>query len=181
MNKEKILNFELYCLSLTILSGVILKYSMQIFGGNLWTVLIGSANNSIWENMKAFSIAYLFWSFIEYCNLKISIKQFVVSKVAGLYIFIILGIVIFSIIKYSMGSSNFFIDIVLMMTLVCVSQFFSYRIMACNIKFQDWFSISVFSLVLYLTMMISFTVNPPKASIFMDSDTQLYGINTSKL
>ena len=106
MDKEKFINLELLGLIFTSVVGLILKYSIMIFGVNLWTLLISSVNRSIWEETKVFALSYLLWSAIEYCIINIPLREFVVSKVVGMYTLLILGIIVFWMFNYVIGVSN---------------------------------------------------------------------------
>ena len=176
MNKEKFINLELSGLIFTLLLGLILKYSIMIFGINLWTILISSVNKSIWEGIKVFALAYLIWACLEYCMIQVSIKEFVVSKVVGMYTLIILGIVFFLTIKSIPMISNILIETILIFIVVSLSFGISYKMMISKINLDDWFVLSLFFIALFFSMYFCFAINPPHIALFVDKNTYSYGI-----
>ena len=43
-------------------------------------------------------------------------------------------------------------------------------------KIRPWFPAAAFALALFIAMYLTFTVNPPHISLFLDSSTGTYGI-----
>lgn len=178
MDKEKFVNLELYGLIFTFIIGFILKCSIGIFGINLWTILISSINTSAWETTKVFAFAYLIWTCLEYCMIKVPMREFIVSKVIGMYAILVTGIFLFWIMSCIMGISNFFIDTILLFIIVAFGYAVSYKVILADVKLNDWFVLSLFCIALFFAMYFCFLVSPPHFAPFIDKSTYSYGIHS---
>ncbi len=176
MNRNKFISLELAGLIFTLVIGIMLRYSIGIFGVNLWTMLISSVNFSIWEGTKVFVFSYLIWMCFEYCVIKVPIRNFVVSKVLGMYTLLAVGLFVFWAINGKMGLSNFLIDAVLMFITIGCAYAVSCKFILCDVKLNDFFVLSLFCIALFLAMYFYFVINPPHTEIFMDKYTYTYGL-----
>lgn len=169
--------------------GVVISSAISIFMINIckissldvWPVLLGAINESAWEKIKVFTIYFLIWGAIEFCLIKIPAKRFIVAKVAGVYLFIFLFILEFAF--KSLGNIAFdgLIDTILWIIWYAVSFYVSYIILISDIYIDDLFIFSLLMLILYFSMYLSFTINPPHISLFKDDSLQIYGIPLYKM
>lgn len=175
-NMRKFINLEIVGIFFTYFLGLFLKYSCIIFNWEVWTLIFGAVNQSTWEEIKVFTLPYVIWSGVEFCTYQISFKRFVVAKTLGLYSILILFISEFALcsIYYDVIPNLFRI---IVEGLVCISIYFiSYKILNKNFYIGDIFVLSIFLDILFISMYLSFTINPPHLNVFKDMTLNLFGI-----
>lgn len=176
MDNKKIRDLEIVGIIFTYSLGTFLKYSCQIFDWDVWTIIFGAVNSSAWETIKSFTMPYLVWAAIEFCLTKIPIKKFVVSKIAGLYTIISLFIIEFafslSIFDWTPQLINVFTCFLWILASFCIS----YKILVSISDINDVFVLCIFMMILFFSMYLSFTINPPHLNLFKDNILQIYGI-----
>lgn len=143
---------------------------------NVLTSLFGAVNESIWEHIKIFTIAYLFYGFIELLWAKPEFKRFVVAKTAGV---IVQG----SLIPLAYYSYYFFIkkpvlvvDMLIGFLSVAVGFLVSYRLYKSERKIEKYFLTSIMLLFLIIMSLLCFTYFPPQVELFRDVITGEYGV-----
>lgn len=153
-----------------------LHYVYDLTNGSIVSIIFGAVNESVWEHMKIFIIAYIVWAVIELLCLKPPFKQYVVAKVIGL-VFLSAAIPIgFYIYTFFTKQSIVFVDIALVIVWVIVAAFISYKLTVSEIDLKPYYHISLLILLLYVVMVFCFTVFPPKLELFRDPITGLYGV-----
>lgn len=147
--------------------GIILHYSYIISGGTVWSILISSVNNSAWETVKPFAIAYIMWIVIELSVLRPSLLRFVCAKI------IMLHMLTFSIIGYSLCINMFadtrYREIILLggiFAVITAVQILSYKLYDSNLKPEIFWIPVLISLFLFMIMILFCTVYPPPIKIF---------------
>lgn len=150
-----------------IISSVFMSNLFELCGGNLVGVMFGSVNKSIWESCKTLLLPYLVWGLIELLCLSPKMRRFTAAKTISLY-FLGLSYIAFRLI----------INTNIPAELLCTAAAFalSYFLYSSNIRLEYFFSPSVFLLFLFWAVYFSFTPFPPENTVFIDPQTNLYGI-----
>lgn len=176
MDNKKLVKIEIAGVLFTYFSGIFLKQASKIFDFNVWTIIFGAVNNSLWEEMKCFAFPYLIWACIEFCMIKPPLRIFTVSKSTGLYAIISLFIIQFAFSFVLFDNSFDLIKIMTELIWCIIAHYVSYKILTSGTDVNDIFILSIFMIILFLSMYLSFTVNPPHFKIFKDAQMQIYGI-----
>lgn len=180
MSKKLLLKLEIAGPFIVFTTASLLHFIYRL-NPNVLTSLFGAVNESIWEHIKIFTIAYLFYGFIEFLWAKPSLKRFVVSKAVGT---VAQGVFI-PLVYYSV--SLFFkkpiliVDLIIGFLAAVLGFFVSYRLYKSNINIEKYFLTSLMLLFLILMSLICFTYFPPEAELFRDVITGEYGIAASAL
>ncbi len=176
MDNKKIRNLEIAGIFFTYLLGTFLRYSCQIFNWEIWTILCGAVNESAWETTKCFTLPYLIWAAIEFCLIKMPIKKFIVSKTAGIYTIISLFVVEFSLAQAVSEWTPGLLNIFTCLIWVSLGFYISYKTSVYRHVLDDLLVFCVFMMILFFSMYLSFTINPPHINFFRDNIMQIYGI-----
>lgn len=148
---------------------------------NVLTALFGAVNESIWEHIKIFSIAYLFYGFITLLWVRPILKRFLVAKTVGLIsqgVFIPLAYYIYTAFT---KKPVLIVDLLIGFTAACVGFYVSWKVYSGERNIEKYFLTSVMVLFLILMCLLSFTYFPPRAELFRDVVTNEYGIKASML
>jgi Ca2+/Na+ antiporter len=113
--------------------------------------------------------------------LRVPLKNIIVSK--GISLLVIMGSVILLMTIYLKISNgrNMLSDIMIFLFAIIMGHIISMLVMTSKIDMQQWSTLMLFAIVLVLTMVLTFTVNPPRMWIFEDNMTKSYGITQSSL
>lgn len=176
MDEKKFATLELWGLPFTFAAAMVLYFSYQLTGGAVWTVLFGAVNDSVWEHVKVMTLPYLFWAVMELCAVRIPMRRMVVAKTAGLYVMAGSAAAFYYGYSYFAGRTVPTVDLFSAFACIGLGFLVSYRLAVCPRRLAPWFAAAAFALVVFLTMYLSFTVNPPKIRLFLDESTQSYGI-----
>lgn len=143
---------------------------------NVLTSLFGAVNESVWEHIKIFTIAYLFYGFIEMLLIRPAFKRFVVAKTLGV---IAQGALIpLAYYAYTIFTQKPLLIVDLLIGfLSAVSGFLvSYRLYKSDREIEKYFLTSIMILFLILMSLLCFTYFPPEAELFRDVVTGEFGI-----
>ena len=143
---------------------------------NVLTSLFGAVNESVWEHIKIFTIAYLFYGFIEMLLIRPAFKRFVVAKTLGV---IAQGALIpLAYYAYTIFTQKPLLIVDLLIGfLSAVSGFLvSYRLYKSDRVIEKYFLTSIMILFLILMSLLCFTYFPPEAELFRDVVTGEFGI-----
>lgn len=143
---------------------------------NVLTSLFGAVNESVWEHIKIFTIAYLFYGFIEMLLIRPAFKRFVVAKTLGV---IVQGALIpLAYYAYTIFTQKPLLIVDLLIGfLSAVSGFLvSYRLYKSDREIEKYFLTSIMILFLILMSLLCFTYFPPEAELFRDVVTGEFGI-----
>ena len=159
----------------------ILHFTYIWSNGAMWSILFCSVNESVWEHIKIITTPYVLWAFLELAIAKPYFKQFVISKIFGIY-FLILSIIIFYYTYTFFISENIlFIDITSTIIFIILAHLFSYKITTSYKNYKTWYHLALALLFLYFCMYFWFTISPPHINIFLDPTTQEYGIYSKSI
>lgn len=153
-----------------------LHFFYDLSNGSVLSILFSAVNESVWEHVKIFAVAYVIWSFVELFWAKPPFRKFITSKTIGLY-FLSLSIIVFF---YSYttitGDAILPVDLISSFVFVALSQYISYRLVTGENSVSDYFAIALMLIMLYFVMFFSFTLFPPEIDLFKDPVTGMYGI-----
>lgn len=162
----------------TIFIGTIFHYIYEWSGQNEVVALFSAVNESVWEHLKLLFFPALIYAIFEYILYGKNYKNFICAK----FISVILGMTFiisaFYIYTGIIGNHIIFIDIIIFIIAVLITYRFSYkainndksysknRLIACSI-----------GIMFFIAIFFTFTFNPPKINLFLDTSTNSYGIN----
>lgn len=174
--KDRLKKFEIAGILFVIILSIFLQNLFNLTDRNLIGVMFGSVNNSIWEFTKTLLLPYFLWSMIELLSVRTPFRRFVVSKTVSLY-FLGLSYILITLVTNLLGlCTNALPELVAAAVCVAMTQFLSMRLIRSNFNTQNLYYPSIFLLLLFIALFLSFTVFPPEMYIFKDRDTGLYGI-----
>lgn len=174
--KDRLKKFEIAGILFVIILSIFLQNLFNLTDRNLIGVMFGSVNNSIWEFTKTLLLPYFLWSMIELLSVRTPFRRFVVSKTVSLY-FLGLSYILITLVTNLLGlCTNALPELVASAACVAMAQFLSMRLIRSNFNTQNLYYPSIFLLLLFIALFLSFTVFPPEMYIFKDRDTGLYGI-----
>lgn len=157
-------------------AAVLLHYVYPLSGGAALSIVFGSVNESVWEHTKIFAAPYLGWALIQLCWLRVHFRQYVVSKVIGLYL--MAGMIIGASCLLSLFTEQniFWLDIAASLITVITAQAASCRLETAENRLSEYFLPALMLLMLYYLMFFSFTIFPPKTDLFRDPVSGGFGI-----
>ncbi len=174
--QNKMMKLEIAGIFFIIIMSVFLQNLFALTNRNLLGVMFGSVNNSIWEITKTLLFPYLLWSMLELLSIRPPFRRFVVTKTIALYSLGVSYIILCLIISVLGLDSGFLPEFIAAVVCISASLCLSYRLLNSRFNLSALFYPSIFMLLLFLAVYLSFTTFPPQIYIFMDRDTCLYGI-----
>lgn len=174
--KDRLKKLEIAGVFFVIILSIFLQNLYSITNRNLVGVMFGSVNHSIWEFTKTLLLPYFLWSMIELLSLRTPFRRFVVSKTISLY-FLGISYIIITLVTNLLGlCTNALPELVAAVACVAMSQYLSLRLIRSDFNIKNLYMLSIFLLLLFAALFLSFTVFPPEMYVFKDRDTGLYGI-----
>ncbi len=177
MEYKKFKRLEIIGIFVCYILAILLHFLYKWINGNVWGIIFGSVNESVWEHIKLFTMPYLFWAFIELAIVRIPLKKFVVSKVIGVYFIIFSIITYFYTYTFFTGKAIMIVDIICSLVCLMLSFFASYKLIISELNMEKWYSAALCALTLFVIMYLSFTIYPPKIDLFKDPVTNSYGLS----
>ncbi len=153
-----------------------LHFLYELSGKSVIGALFGSVNESVWEHLKIFSIAYILWGIIELLWVNPPLKKFVWAKALGLYGMCISIAVFFYVYNFFTGRGILFIDLASGIVFAVLAHYASYKITLKDSNTGQYFYTGIMLIFLALIMILCFTYYPPESELFRDPVTGLYGI-----
>lgn len=145
------------------------------------TALLGAVNESIWEHMKIFSIAFVFYGVVEYLWLRPELKRFVAAKVAGLFVQLaVIPLVYYGYTLFAKGPV-LWVDLIIGFMAAVLGTVVSSRLYKGDREIEKYFYTALLMLCLLLIMILCFTYFPPETELFRDVVTGTYGITSEEL
>lgn len=176
MDKNRLKKYEIAGVFAVIAATAALHFSYELTGGAMWSIIFGSVNESVWEHIKIFTMPYFVWGIIEFCICRPHFRRFFVCKIAGLYFLGLAIPVFYYIYTFFTGRPIIVVDILSSAVWVVIAFVIPYKLYFCPKTLEIWFSSALFMLILFMAMYFSFTACPPRADLFRDPVTGLYGI-----
>ena len=156
-----------------------LHFFYDLSGKSIVGALLGSVNESVWEHLKIFAIAYIIWAVTELLWAKPPLKAFTVAKVAGLYSLCISIALFFYIYTFFTGRHILIIDLIASFVFTLSAHFISCKLTLID-KNQGQFFCTALSLIFVtFVMILCFTYYPPQNLLFLDPVTGMYGISAN--
>lgn len=176
MIKKYFYKMEIIGVFFSLVLSVVLHYTYNISNGSVWSIMFGAVNESLWEHIKIITFPYLVWAFVEVAIAKPYFKQFVVSKIIGIYGLGVCVLIFYYAYSTAIGCNILWVDITSVVVFNVLAYVASYKITLSSVKFKIWYNFALALLFLYFCMYFWFTVSPPKNPIFLDNVTGEYGI-----
>lgn len=176
MRRKGLLAYEAAGVPAVLLMGAALHFAFGLSGGAAWSVLVGKANESIWEHVKIFAMPYMIWACILLARLRPPLRHFVTAKIFGLYIFIAAQTLLFGIYTSMISAPQFGTELLLTFCSLCLSGIVSCTLFRAFKKIDSLFYVTLFLLALFIAMYLCFTAMPPEIALFKDPSTGLFGI-----
>ena len=181
IGKKSFMYLELCGIPFIFVCGIFLSFLYEITDGSVIGIVFGSVNNSIWENVKLFSLPFVVWGVIELAFSIPYFRQFVVAKVFALYFQSTLIIVFFSFFRELSYRKISIAEAAGFFVIICISQLVSFKITSGERDLRGIFAVALGFLFLYGAMYFCFSVVPPHTELFRDPITDMYGIIPSNI
>ncbi len=153
-----------------------LHFFYDFTDGSILGTLFGAVNESVWEHLKIFAIAYLIWAVVELLWAKPPMRTFVTAKAVGLYSLCVSIALFFYIYTFFTGKPILAVDLISALIFSFGAHYISYKLTQSEGNKGQFFYTSVMLLFLALIMILCFTYYPPMCPLFRDYTTGLYGI-----
>lgn len=153
-----------------------LHFLYDLTGGSIVGALFGAVNESVWEHLKIFSIAYIVWAITELLWAKPPIKKFVWAKALGLYAMCISIALFFFTYTMFTGKPILVLDLASGIVFSVLGHFISYKVTLMDSNQGQYFYTGVMLIFLAIIMILCFSFYPPQSVLFKDPVTGLYGI-----
>lgn len=156
-------------------AAILLRYLFRWFGPGALTIVFGSVNGSVWEEIKVFSGAYIGYGLFELLWIRVGFRRYVAAKCAGLY-GLMGGIIAFHYIAvWLFPTAAQKAEPIAAIIIVGIAQLLASKLVLSDLTPEDYFAPAVFLLMLYYLMFFSFTIYPPKAELFRDPASGGFG------
>lgn len=176
MNKTLFKRLEIAGGAVVFALASFLHYLYDITNQSVIGTLFGAVNESVWEHLKIFALAYMIWAAIELLWVKPPLKKFVTAKAVGLYSLCIFITLFFYTYTFFTGRPFLAVDLTSSLIFSFLAHFISYKLTLSENNGGQFFYTSVMLLFLAAVMILSFTYYPPKCPLFQDYSTGLYGV-----
>lgn len=153
-----------------------LHFLFELTGESVLGALLGAVNESVWEHLKIFAIAYLIWAVVELLWAQPPLKAFVWAKAVGVYALCISIAGFFYLYTGLLGKSVLIVDLLSGLVFSFLAHYISYKLtVSCRNRGQFFYT-GLMLLFLMLVMILCFTYYPPEADLFRDPVTGEYGV-----
>lgn len=180
MNSKTILKWEILGFFIISLVGSAFHFCYEWSGYFKPLALICAVNESVWEHVKMGFWPALFYAIVEYFAFGKTRKNFWIAKIGALYIIPIVIIVVYYLLEATIGKHAVWIDIVLFILSILISQWFSYKTITSHKDYSNLKAPSYVLLLLIIAAFSLFTFFPPHLELFRDPPTGAYGIIPAK-
>jgi hypothetical protein len=176
LNKYK--NIWLWILA-TVILGTVWHFVYQM-SGKLYPIgLISPVNESVWEHLKIVFFPFIIVGIFAFIMLKPRKTNFWTGLLAGSVVGML--IVFFGFYLYSsIIGESLVIDILLYIASIIVAMYIAWWF-SINSKKIEWLEIiSSLGIIIISGLLVYLTINPPKASPFIEKSSDTYGIKETK-
>lgn len=176
MDKKKFVRMEFLGAIFVFCFGMLAKHALILSEGDVWSFFISSVNNSAWEQMKPFTFPFFIWSVIELAVLRLSVAQFIASKVTAFYIYWALGL--FYMVMYTSFFEGMWRILLFagLFVIILVGHLISYKLFTKVNAIKGFFIPSLVALAIFIIMFVIFTPYAPHGALFYDSTANTYGL-----
>lgn len=160
--------------------GSIMHFAYDLSGHLPIIGLIAPVNESIWEHLKLSFFPTFFWWIITYGILKNNYnfkgKEWILSGIVSSIVSTIFIVTFYYTYTGAFGIHSLFLDIFSLLLAIIIGQILAHHIYKYK-KFNVFSASSLYLLFLiYIFMFFVFTFNPPHKPLFLDNQTNSYGI-----
>lgn len=178
--KNKLLTWEIGGFFFIGLIGAALHFTFEMSNFSSMEVAYFSAvNESTWEHLKMVFFPGLVFALIQYTYVRDVVNNYIVAKVAGLFIMPLVIAVGWYIYAPILGRSYFPADLFLFYLAVFVGQVVSYKLLSRPPLEKKYTQVAIVLFLVMFAAFSTFTFYPPNIFLFehLDlKDTELYGI-----
>lgn len=173
-------NWIIFGIPILIILSIPLHFIFD-FTGNIPIIgFFAPVNESIWEHLKLSFFPIIFWwtigYFLYYKNYYFKVRTWICSGIISSITSIIIITIFFYTYTGAFGVQFLFLDILSLFLGIVISQILGLYIYK-NFKFSDFLSFTLYVLIVLLVILfILFTFYPPHIPLFLDSETEIYGI-----
>ena len=176
MNKLLYKRLEIISGAVVFAIASLLHFLYDITSGSTLGALFGAVNESVWEHLKIFALAYLGWAIIELLWARPPLRQFIWGKAQGVYVLCVGIAAFFYLYTPLTGKPILPLDLLSGLVFSFLAGFASYKITTMRENRGQNFYVGLMMIFLLMIMILCFTFYPPKSPIFKDYVTGLYGI-----
>jgi hypothetical protein len=176
MNQRSVLKRELNGIWVIFLLGALFHFLYELTGSHPPVGAFAPVNESIFEHLKMTFWPTILWSIFSYRFLKTNARNFLVSRGAALFTMPIVILLLFYSYTALTGAENVIVDIVIFLIAIAAGQMAGYWLLIRK-PLPIW--LAAISVILIITLgftYIFFTFYPPYTSLFLDTNTNSYGI-----
>ena len=178
--KNKLLTWEIGGIFFIGLIGAALHFTFEMSNFSSMDVAYFSAvNESTWEHLKMVFFPGLMFALIQYTYVRDVVNNYIIAKVAGLFIMPLVIAVGWYIYAPILGRSYFPADLFLFYLAVFVGQVVSYKLLSRPPLEKKYTQVAIVLFLVMFAAFSTFTFYPPNIFLFehLDlKDTGLYGI-----
>ena len=178
--KNKLLIWEIGGIFFIGLIGAALHFTFEMSNFSSMDVAYFSAvNESTWEHLKMVFFPGLMFALIQYTYVRDVVNNYIIAKVAGLFIMPLVIAVGWYIYAPILGRSYFPADLFLFYLAVFVGQVVSYKLLSRPPLEKKYTQVAIVLFLVMFAAFSTFTFYPPNIFLFehLDlKDTGLYGI-----
>ncbi len=176
MNKKTFKYLEISGAAVTFIIWFVLHHINSFDSGHLLNLFFGSANNSVWESIKLYLLAFLVWSAIEFCWILPKFKTFVVIKTFLVYAMGILYCIVITLLQVLGVTVSGIFESACILIFSIIIYILSYYFLMKDPDISYFFVPCLFMLLLFSVSYICFTPYPLKIPVFYDFQNNIYGI-----
>lgn len=172
-------NLAIWGAVFSIIVGSLWHFVYQWSGNSFVLGLFAPVNESPWEHMKLAFAPLIMFAFVDFYYLRRIVKNYCFSLIKQIGIAILTMLAIYFLQKIITGDSALFADIGSFVLGIALAKYFGYQILIGKYKKFEFVGINKFSaimLILLTTFFVFATINPPKTVLFLDQNTNNYGI-----
>lgn len=172
---KKLIVLEIIGTLFIIFLGTAFHFTFALSGNNPVVGAFSAVNESVWEHLKLPFWPSLFWLLLTMFPARRNVSNFFSAKTIG----IILMLVIIPVVFYSYTAFTeeiLLVDIATFMIAVILGQLVSYKLYKQSKRPKINEVIAIVVMIILAIIFITFTFYPPHLPLFLDSNTQQYGI-----
>ncbi len=175
-NERLFRNLEIAGVFVIFALACFLHFFYDLTGKSVLGALFGSVNESVWEHLKIFAVAYTAWGFVELVWARVPLRCFTVAKTAGVYVLLLSITAFFYLYSSVIGKTFPAVDIPASFVFTALSEFVSFKLVENCEKLDEFFYTAVMLLFLLFAALLCLSYYPPKIFLFKDPVTGTYGV-----
>lgn len=177
MNTDKLLKFQIFSATFTIILGAFLHFTFEWSGNNAFIGAFSGINESTWEHLKLAFFPMLITAIVGTLIFKDAYPNFLCSKTIGIITALSFITGFFYTYTGILGRNIAIIDISSFILAIILGEYANYKLIISGYRCNNTFAI--ITLIALTFFFIYFTYNPPKIALFQDPITGNFGISTA--